>query len=248
MQREGPVTGGIDDSAALGIAIIIPVLDDADRLDRLLPMLARREDVGEIVVVDASRGSRADAFYARAAAVAARRVRFIGAPVAGRAAQMNLGAATTNADVYLFLHADSRLPDDDLRSLLGAVVPTPGWGRFDVRLDGERWWARMIERAMNRRSRLTGIATGDQGIFVHRERWNECGGYRDLPLMEDVDLSRRLKRLAAPACLRARITTSARRWQRHGVWRTIVLMWRLRLWFWLGANPQRLARMYRDAR
>ena len=242
------MASGVDESPSLRIALVVPVLDDADSLARLLPALARRDDIDEVVVVDASRSQPAANFYACVPPAVSRRVRFIGASHAGRARQMNLGADSTDADVFLFLHADSRLPEDDLRPLLGGVVPIPGWGRFDVRLDDGHGWARMIAWAMNRRSRLTGIATGDQGIFVHRDRWLQCGGYRDLPLMEDIDLSRRLKRLARPACLDARMTTSARRWRQRGVWRTIILMWRLRLYYWLGVDPQRLARMYRDER
>jgi hypothetical protein len=101
---------------------------------------------------------------------------------------------------------------------------------------------------MNSRSRLTGIATGDQAIFVRREAFEASGGFPAIPLMEDVALSKILKRRSPPLCLRERVVTSGRRWQRHGTFRTIVLMWRLRLAFALGADPRRLARRYEGAR
>lgn len=124
------------------------------------------------------------------------------------------------------------------------ACPGAVWGRFDVRLSGEQWWARMIEFAMNLRSRLTGIATGDQAIFVRRGVFGRLGGFPELPLMEDIAISRRLKRLARPICLRARVTTSSRRWETQGWVRTVLLMWRLRLAFALGVSPARLVRLY----
>jgi rSAM/selenodomain-associated transferase 2 len=166
----------------------------------------------------------------------------------GRGLQMNLGASLSTGDVILFLHADSLLPAASLRSLLAPALPSPGWGRFDVRFDHRAWWARLISTMMNQRSRLTGIATGDQAIFLSRAAWDACGGYRELPLMEDVELCRRLTRKSRPYRVRAKVTTSARRWRRNGVVNTVLLMWRLRFLFWCGADPHRLAGMYRDAR
>ena len=163
----------------------------------------------------------------------------------GRAAQMNAGARQANGDILWFLHADS-LPPPDALSLIRAALAgrERGWGRFDVRLSGRRPSLRMVEFSMNLRSRLTGIATGDQGIFVRRDLFERIGGYPPIALMEDIALSRALKRYGRPACLRQRVLTSSRRWERDGIARTILLMWRLRLAYFLGADPDRLARSY----
>jgi rSAM/selenodomain-associated transferase 2 len=157
---------------------------------------------------------------------------------------MNAGARVASGAVLLFLHADTTLPraaDDRIRE---AITAGALWGRFDVRIDSARPALRIVESMMNWRSRLTGIATGDQAIFVRREVFAQLGGFPELPLMEDIALSTLLKRLAPPACLRARVVTSARRWDRHGVARTIVLMWRLRAAFFFGADPDKLAVRY----
>ena len=163
----------------------------------------------------------------------------------GRAAQMNAGARQANGDILWFLHADS-LPPPDASSLIRAALAgrERGWGRFDVRLSGRRPSLRMVEFSMNLRSRLTGIATGDQGIFVRRDLFERIGCYPPIALMEDIALSRTLKRYGRPVCLRQRVLTSSRRWERDGIARTILLMWRLRLAYFLGADPDRLARSY----
>jgi rSAM/selenodomain-associated transferase 2 len=165
---------------------------------------------------------------------------------------MNAGARTPEAqaaDVLLFLHADTRLPDDADRTLLRALARTARcWGRFDITIDGRPAVLRLVARLINLRSRLTGIATGDQAIFVTRAAYAALEGFAAIPLMEDIDFCRRAKALSRPLCLRARVLTSGRRWERDGVWRTILLMWRLRLAYWLGADPAELARRYRAAR
>ena len=163
----------------------------------------------------------------------------------GRAAQMNAGARQANGDILWFLHADS-LPPPDALSLIRAALAgrERGWGRFDVRLSGRRPSLRMVEFSMNLRSRLTGIATGDQGIFVRRDLFERIGCYPPIALMEDIALSRTLKRYGRPVCLRQRVLTSSRRWERDGIARTVLLMWRLRLAYFLGADPDRLARIY----
>jgi rSAM/selenodomain-associated transferase 2 len=164
----------------------------------------------------------------------------------GRARQQNAGAAAANGDVLLFLHADTRLPmHADLLIADGLRSTGRVWGRFDVRLTGRHPMLRVIERMMGLRSRLSGIATGDQAIFARRDWFHAAGGFPEVPLMEDVALSKALKRLGPPLCLRETVTTSSRRWERRGVWRTMVLMWRLRLDYWLGADPARLADRYR---
>jgi hypothetical protein len=147
--------------------------------------------------------------------------------------------------LLLFLHADTRLPDGaDTILLNGLETSRRAWGRFDVRITGRSLVLAMVAAAMNGRSRLTGIATGDQAMFVTRGAFDGVGGFPDIPLMEDVALSRALKRVSAPLCLRARVTTAGRRWEQHGIWRTILLMWRLRLAYFLGGEPAMLARRY----
>jgi rSAM/selenodomain-associated transferase 2 len=166
----------------------------------------------------------------------------------GRALQMNAGAARARASVLLFLHADTRLPPlADVLVLQAVQRSDKGacWGRFDVRIEGRPWMLRVVAVLMNLRSRASGIATGDQALFITRGAFERVGGFPEQPLMEDIEISRRLKRLGRPACLRARVCTSGRRWEQRGVWRTIVLMWRLRWRYWRGESPARLAEAYR---
>ena len=226
--------------AVPAVSLVVPALDEAGAIPRSLgPIQPLRGKGIEVVVADG--GSRDGT----------RRVvrplcdRLIRAP-RGRARQMNAGAGAASGRVLLFLHADTRLPpgwDRVVRDVIG--VQGREWGRFDVRLDGRHPMLRVVERAMNLRSRLSGIATGDQAIFVTRDAFRAVGGFPDVELMEDVALSRALRMRSRPACLRERVVTSSRRWERAGIARTIVLMWRLRLEYALGADPGRLARMYR---
>ena len=163
----------------------------------------------------------------------------------GRASQMNAGAARASGDVLLFLHADTRLPPAaDGLVLDGLRRSACHWGRFDVTIAGKSPTLRLVAALMNLRSRVSGIATGDQAIFVTREAFAAVGGYPDIALMEDIALSRRLKSVSRPLCLKQRVTTSGRRWDERGVFRTILLMWRLRLAYFLGAEPAALARRY----
>lgn len=165
----------------------------------------------------------------------------------GRARQMNAGAAVAQGRVLLFLHADTRLPDGAeqwVTAAISNVLAGRLWGRFDVAIEGRSPWLGLVACMMNWRSRLTGIATGDQAIFVAHSVFRAVGGFPDIPLMEDIALSKALKRLGRPDCLAVRVTTSGRRWERHGVWRTILLMWWLRLRYFLGADPARLALEY----
>jgi rSAM/selenodomain-associated transferase 2 len=222
------------------LSIVVPVLDEAAAQPAALAHLGALRAAGaEIVVVDG--GSR-DGSAERWRAVAD--VLLLDAP-RGRARQMNAGAAATHGTALLFLHADTRLPDGALERVAQALQQR-AWGRFDVTIDGRTRRLRLVAALMNARSRATGIATGDQAMFVRRDAFDAVGGFPDQPLMEDIELSRRLKRTAgAPACLRERVVTSGRRWERHGVWRTVALMWRLRLLYWLGVPAERLARSYR---
>ena len=222
------------------ISVVVPVLDEAGTIAQsLLPLQDSRGHAIEIIVADGgSRDGTRDAALPLAD-------RIVDAP-RGRASQMNAGARAAGGDVLLFLHADTRLPEGWIAMVRDALETTGReWGRFDVRLDGAHPMLRIVERAMNLRSRLSGIATGDQAIFVDRTAFEAVGGFPHIALMEDVALSRTLRARSRPACLRACVVTSSRRWERHGIARTIALMWRLRLEYALGADPERLARMYR---
>jgi rSAM/selenodomain-associated transferase 2 len=221
------------------LSVVVPVLDDAANLARLLPDLRARWPAAEVVVVDGGSGDGSAAVARRVPGV-----RVLDAP-AGRARQMNAGARVARGAALLFLHADTRLPDGALEAVARALGdPTVAGGRFDVRFDSPRAILRVVAWFMNARSRLTGIATGDQAIFVRRDAWDALGGFPDIPLMEDVRFSARLRRRGRLACLRLRVETSARKWEREGAVRTIVLMWTLRLLHACGVAPARLHRWY----
>ncbi len=224
------------------ISVIVPVLNEGAGIGAALqPLQGWRGKGAEIIVVD---GGSSDDTVAQARDVSDR---VLAAP-RGRARQMNAGAAIARGRLLLFLHADTRLPDDAL-VVLDALVDAPRlWGRFDVKIDGAHPLLAVIAAAMNRRSRWTGVATGDQAMFVSRELFSLIGGFPDIVLMEDVALSKRLRRLCPPRCLRAQVLTSGRRWLRGGVLRTMFLMWGLRLAYVLGVAPTTLARWYRHAR
>jgi rSAM/selenodomain-associated transferase 2 len=221
------------------LSIVIPALNEAAQIGTTLAALQPLRERGhEVIVAD---GGSADATCALAAPLADR---VLTAP-RGRAVQMNHGAAAASGDVLVFLHADTRLPPEAEGAIASALAAGRRcWGRFDVRLAGRSRLLAVVAFGMNLRSRLTGIATGDQAIFVTRAAFARLGGFPPIALMEDIVFSRRAKRLAAPACLRARATASGRRWDRHGVLRTMVHMWRLRLDFFFGAPPDELARRY----
>jgi rSAM/selenodomain-associated transferase 2 len=224
------------------LSIIIPTLNEAanigDVLKRLQPMRARGT---EVIVVDAD---SMDATRSIAAPLADRVI----TSERGRATQMNAGAKEASGDTLLFLHADSILPaNGDGLIALGLSHPRFKWGRFDIHIDGSHRMLPVIAWFMNHRSRLTGISTGDQGIFTTREAFDAVGGFPTQPLMEDVAICARLRRESRPIYVDARITTSGRRWEKHGVWRTIFLMWRLRLNYFMGADPVRLHSIYYSA-
>jgi rSAM/selenodomain-associated transferase 2 len=221
------------------LSIIMPVLDEGEEIGAALDALSSLGALGvEVIVVD---GGSHDATIQRARL---RTDHVIKAP-RGRARQMNAGAETAMGDVLLFLHADTRLPDAaDILVLDGLARSGRVWGRFDVRIDGGSFPLGLIAWFMNLRSRLTGIATGDQAIFVQREAFRIVGGFPPIALMEDVALSKRLKRVGRPLALRQRAITSGRRWETDGVLPTILLMWRLRLAYFFGADPDTLAKRY----
>ncbi|WP_253444796.1 TIGR04283 family arsenosugar biosynthesis glycosyltransferase [Halomonas sp. Y3] len=224
------------------LSLIIPVLDEATTIGATLASLEPLRARGvEVIVVDG--GSR-DGTAALAAPLCSRVVE----ASRGRGRQMNAGAAVAGGESLLFLHADTRLPAEADRMIEAALAGGHRWGRFAIRLEGRHPLLPVIATAMNLRSRLTGIATGDQALFMTREAFETVGGFPDQPLMEDIAMSRRLKRLSPPACLREKVTSSGRRWEQNGAWATIQLMWRLRFRYWRGASPEKLAREYRHVR
>lgn len=221
------------------LSIIMPVLDEAAGLAQILSGLTVfRARGAELIVVDG--GSRDGSV-----AIAEGNCDQLVHSERGRARQMNNGAAAASGEVLVFLHADTRLPEDALRQIDRGITATGRlWGRFDIRLSGSHPMLRVVEWAMNRRSRWTGIMTGDQAIFVTRDAFDKIGGFPDLALMEDLALSRRLKREGQPLCLAGPVVSSSRRWEEGGILRTILLMWRLRLAWFLGASPETLVRRY----
>lgn len=223
------------------ISVIIPVLNEAEAIVTMLPKLQwLRESAHELIVVD---GGSNDASVAMAQPLADQVI----SAQRGRARQMNAGAQASGGDVLLFLHVDTEMAPAGIDALRAALSPNAdSWGRFDVRLSGTQPLLRIIENMMNWRSRLTGIATGDQAIFVSRDLFEHSGGFADIPLMEDIELSRRLKRVAKPLCLPRFVITSSRRWESNGILKTVLLMWRLRLAYWRGIAPADLVRRYYD--
>lgn len=221
------------------LSIIVPVLDEARTIEAFLEDLQGLRARGvEVIVVD---GASSDATRALAAPLADR---LVDAP-RGRASQMNAGARAAAGEVLLFLHADTTLGPGTVDAMLARLgAGDHEWGRFDVAIAGADPLLALVALLMNARSRATGVATGDQAIFVRRAAFDAVGGFPSIPLMEDVALSKALRRRSPPLCLRERVVTSARRWERHGTLRTILLMWRLRLAYALGADPHRLARRY----
>ena len=223
----------------MSLSIIIPALDEAEHivatLDSQQPL--RRRGVEIIVADGGSRDNTANLARERADQV-------LTVP-AGRARQMNAGAAAALGEILCFVHADSRMPEGaDGLIVDGLSRSRRSWGRFDVSIAGTHPMLRVIAQLMNWRSRLTGIATGDQGLFLTRSLFEAAGRFPEIALMEDIALTRQLKRYSPPLCIAHRLTTSGRRWEKHGVWRTMLLMWRLRLAYFFGADPDRLARQY----
>ncbi len=222
------------------ISIIVPTLNEAAQIATTLQALQPLRAAGhEVIVVD---GGSTDGTVVLARPLADA----IFPSPRGRSRQMNAGAEQAGGDILLFLHADTRLPEDAVPAVLNGLAHTgKAWGRFDVRLSGRHPLLRVVERMMNLRSRLTGIATGDQAMFVRREAFQAVGGFPEIALMEDIACSRLLKRACgAPLCLATPVITSSRRWEENGILRTIVFMWRLRLAYFFGVSPERLAQQY----
>ena len=221
------------------LSIIIPVLNEAGNIQQCLQALqAWRKQGHELIVVD---GHSTDNTVELAKPLCDKLL----VSMPGRALQMNTGAELARGNILLFLHADTRLPENAVTEVIKVIKQTgKQWGRFDIRLSSHRPLMFMVGSMMNLRSRLTGIATGDQAMFVRRDIFHRVQGFPDIALMEDISLSHKLLRLSRPACIRAKAVTSSRRWEQNGVLRTILLMWYLRLAYFLGKSPESLARIY----
>lgn len=221
------------------IAVIVPCLDEAAHIASTLSRLQYlRQNGHQLIVVD---GQSKDESVALATPLADHVV----SHQRGRAIQLNYGSQIAEADILLFLHADTQLPDDADTLIIEQLAQSERqWGRFNVRLSGNHYWLRVVEFMMNMRSRWSGIATGDQAIFIERDLFEKIGGFPEISLMEDICLCKTLKRHCKPLCLNETVITSSRRWEEKGIWRTIVLMWRLRLAYFFGADTKQLKRQY----
>lgn len=217
-------------------SIIIPTLNEGKTIQSCLSALQPLRNDCEIIIVAAGSNDQAIAPTALADKVIS--------SAKGRARQMNLGASHTTGDVLIFLHADTYLPKHALQLIEQHLSSGRGWGRFDIQLSGDHFMLKVIARMMNWRSRLTGIVTGDQVIFVTREAFSAVGHYPEIDLMEDIALSKALKKISPPICINAKVTSSGRRWERYGIYTTILLMWSLRLRYFFGADPRLLAALY----
>jgi rSAM/selenodomain-associated transferase 2 len=222
------------------ISVVIPVLNEESTLASTLDGL--QSFSAEVVVVDGGSNDRTREIAEQ------KRATLITSPP-GRARQMNAGAETASGDVFLFLHADTYLPRSAMADIVSALQdPYCVGGRFDIQLDGPGWMFRLIGFLISLRSRWSRVATGDQAIFVRKEVFRSLAGYPEIPLMEDVEFCRRLKKMGKVACLKSQVVTSARRWEKEGVWRTILKMWALKFLFLIGVSPFRLKRFYGDTR
>ena len=220
------------------ISIIIPVLNEEINLSRISGHLQSiRQQGHEIIIVD---GGSVD----NTLAISYEVTDDVIVSKAGRALQMNSGASVASGDVLLFLHADTLLPTNAVQIISDSFQRKNYWGRFDVRLSSSKYVYRLIERLMNLRSCLTSIATGDQAIFVEKNLFNRVGSYPEIALMEDVEISRQLKKISKPVCLKQKVITSSRRWETNGIVATVLLMWKLRLYYFFGVSPDKLSHLY----
>jgi len=220
------------------ISIIIPVLNEEVNLSRLSGHLQSiRQHGHEVIIVDG--GS-----FDNTLAIAHEITDMIVVSKAGRALQMNSGADIASGEVLLFLHADTLLPDYALQVIADLSQDKDYWGRFDVRLSSDKFVYRVIEHLMNLRSCFTSIATGDQAIFIEKNLFDRVAGFPEIALMEDVEICKRLKKISKPVCLKQKVITSSRRWEMNGVVTTVLLMWKLRLYYFFGVPADKLKQLY----
>ncbi len=224
---------------SVSVGIIIPLLDEEKNIYKIMDTLASLS-ADEIIFVDGGSMDETQTLLEKAG------VQWVRSKC-GRAIQMNVGAFKSKSDILLFLHVDTEISSSHIENIERVMSdPNVVGGRFDVRLSGHHPAFRVIEWFINRRSRLSGISTGDQAMFVRRDVFERLGGFPGQPLMEDVEFSRRLKKEGRIACLHQKVMTSSRRWEKHGIARTVLLMWWLRFRYWLGTDPATLKRLYMD--
>ncbi len=220
------------------VSIIIPVLNEEINLPDVLSNLQSfRSEGHEVVIVD---GGSSD----NSLLLAQQGADIVIVSKAGRALQMNSGAMVATGGIFLFLHCDTFLPDNALKVVADNYQRDNYWGRFDVRLSGNQFVFRLIEQLMNLRSRLTSVATGDQAIFIEKNLFDRMQGFPEIVLMEDIEISRRLKKISKPVCMKQKVVTSSRRWETNGVVPTVLLMWKLRLYYFFGVSPEKLNLLY----
>jgi len=220
------------------ISVVVPVLNEEINLSRIASRLRSvREQGHEVIIVDggSSDNTLTIAYEISDTVIISKK---------GRSLQMNSGASVASGDVVLFLHADTFLPENAAQIVADAFVGENFWGRFDVRLSNQKYVYRLIEQMMNIRSSLTSIVTGDQAIFVEKSLFDRIGGFPEIALMEDIEISSQLKKISKPVRLKHKVVTSSRRWEANGVVATVLLMWKLRLYYFLGVSPEKLSKMY----
>lgn len=223
---------------AVKISVVVPVLNEEINLSRIASHLRSVHERGhEVIIVDGGSNDNTltIAYEITDTVIISKK---------GRALQMNSGASVASGDVLLFLHADTFLPDNATQIVADAFVGENFWGRFDVRLSNKKYVYRLIESMMNIRSTLTSIVTGDQAIFIEKNLFERIGGFPEIALMEDIEISRQLKKISKPVRLKHKVVTSSRRWETNGVVLTVLLMWKLRLYYFLGVSPEKLRQMY----
>jgi len=221
----------------MNFSIIIPTLNEEKTIESCLSALQPLRSNCEIIIVD---GGSTDNTIVIARSLADKVV----SSDKGRARQMNNGARYASGNVLIFLHADTSLPENALQLIQQKLNSSRKWGRFDIQLSGKHFMLKVIAQMMIWRSRLTGIATGDQVIFVTRQAFEKAGQYPEINLMEDIAICKALRKISPPICLKAKVISSGRRWERYGIYKTILLMWNIRLRYFFGADPQILAFLY----
>jgi len=220
------------------VSIIIPALNEEYSIQELLQQLQIFRNNGhEVVLVD---GGSNDHTIAKSTTLTDQVI--TSSP--GRAVQMNKGVSKARHDIIWFLHADTLVPENAIENIEQALNINE-WGRFNIKLSGSHLLFRIIEKMINVRSCLSGIASGDQGIFVKRDIFDSVKGFSEIPIMEDIELSKKLKKISKPICLKNKLVTSSRRWEKNGILATILLMWRLRFLYFIGSSPDKLARFYK---
>ena len=225
----------------MNVSLVVPIYNEASQIEALMGrLILLAPDVKDIILVDG--GSQDGTYQIVKDAVQGTSIRLLNSEK-GRAHQMNRGAEQSRGSWLFFLHADTELTINHIRHALDEAT-LHHWGRFDVRLSGKATGLRMVERMMNWRSRFSGIATGDQCIFVRKALFDELGGFASMPLMEDIELSKRLCKQHKPVCIDFKVTTSSRKWEADGLWPTIFLMWKLRFAYWRGVAPEKLVNQY----